>query len=85
MVKYCKRMMDSLDSLKALIDPKLYKILQSFRDNPGKLYHLNSIAQETKVPLATTFRLVRKLVKADWITIVQVGKMKLYTLKEKKK
>lgn len=76
--------MDSLEALKGIIDHKIYKILRLFLDNKEELFHLNKISSQAKVPLASTFRIVRKLVRLNLITIVQVGKMKLYKVKRGK-
>jgi len=73
--------MSSIDVLKGVIDSKTYKILRLFLDNKDELFHLNKISQQTKVPIASVFRIVRKLARLNLITIIKVGKMKLYRLK----
>ena len=63
-----------------LVDPKIVKILRLLIANKGKHYHLQKIASDAKVPLASTFRLVNKLVKLGYIDVILVGKFKLYKL-----
>ncbi|HLD06587.1 MAG TPA: hypothetical protein VJC16_03580 [Candidatus Nanoarchaeia archaeon] len=72
--------MGAIEPLQGLIDPKVYRILQVFLANRERLYHLHSVSQEAKVPVSTTFRVVNRLLKLKLITIVPVGKMKLYRL-----
>ena len=72
--------MDSLDTIKALIDPKIYKILRLFLDNKDELFNLNVISSKTKVPIASTFRIVNKILRLNIISIVKVGRTKLYKL-----
>jgi len=72
--------MDSLDSIKALIDPKTYKILKLFLDNKDELFNLNIISSKARVPIASTFRIVNKILRLNFISIVKIGKTKLYKL-----
>ena len=66
--------------ISSLLDPKLLRIVQLFLKNPGSIYHLQKISQETKIPLGTTFRLVNKLLNKNIIVVLLVGKLKLYKL-----
>ena len=63
-----------------LVNKKVLKILDLLLRNKDKLFHLNKISEDTKVPLGTTFRLVNQLVSLDIIDVVLVGKMKIYKL-----
>ena len=69
-----------MSSLRQIIDPKLIRIIDLILKNPDKLYHLQKISQDAKVPLGTTHRLVGKLVKAGFFSTLTVGKIKLYRL-----
>lgn len=71
--------------LTGLIDPKIEKILKVFIENKEELFHLKKISAHSKVPLTTTFSLIKKLAKLDIISISKVGKLKLYKLAENKK
>ena len=61
-----------------LLDPKLHRLIQLFLNDKEGLYHLQKISTESKVPLGTTFRLMKKLVDAELVETVPVGKLKLY-------
>lgn len=65
-------------SLIKLIDPKTYKILRLFLDNKEELFHLYKISSRVKVPIASTFRIAKRLIRLNIINIIQVGKFKLY-------
>jgi len=68
-----------------LINKKVLKILDLLLRNKDKLFHLNKISDETKVPLGSTFRLVNQLVSLDIIDVIVVGKMKIYKLADNEK
>jgi len=68
-----------------LIEPKIVKILRLLTANPGKHYHLQKIASDAKVPIASTFRIVRRLAKLGYINSIVIGKFKIYKLAENKK
>lgn len=74
--------MSGLRALSRLLDPKLKSILDVFLQKKGQLFHLKKLSEESNVPLATTFRLVSKLVKEGFLDITKVGKIKLYKIKE---
>ena len=66
--------------IKSLLDEKILKIVQLFLNNPDKIYHLQQISKESKVPTGTTFRIIKQLSKSKIIKIIKVGKLKLYQL-----
>ncbi len=72
-------------SIVDLIDKKVVAILRVLIHHPNELYHLQKISQSAKVPLGTTFRIVNKLVKLEIVSVILVGKLKLYRLKKDKK
>ncbi len=76
-------MEDSL--LAGLIDPKIERILKVFIQNKEQLFHLKKISSQSKVPLTTTFSIIKKLARLDIIKISKIGKLKLYKLAENKK
>jgi len=71
--------------LSGLIDPKIEKILKVFIQNKEQLFHLKKISSQSKVPLTTTFSIIKKLARLDIIKISKIGKLKLYKLAENKK
>ena len=83
LIGHCSVLMSGLRALTQLLDSKLKNILDVFLQNKGQLFHLKKLSEESKVPLATTFRLVSKLVGSGFLDITLVGKIKLYKIKEK--
>lgn len=68
-----------------LIDAKLLKILDLLLKNKDKYFHLHKIAQETKVPVSTVFRIVKKLVRLNLIEQTIIGKIKIYKIAHNQK
>ena len=68
-----------------LINRKVLKILDLLLRNKGKLFHLNKISEDTKVPLGSTFRLVNQLVALGLLDVIVVGKMKIYRIADNEK
>ena len=66
--------------LEGLVEPKVLAIFSTFLLNPQKLYHLNSLAQSSKVPVSSTFRIIHKLVKNNFVEEIKVGKVSIYKL-----
>jgi len=60
-----------------ILDPKVLRIIRVFlRSN--KLFHLQTISSESKVPMGSTHRLMPKIVKTGLVDVLTVGKSKLY-------
>ncbi len=74
-----------LKALSGLIDKKVEKILKLFFENKKELFHINSVSKRSNVPLATTFRIIKRLVNLEIITAVEVGKFKIYKLNANEK
>ncbi|MEM3373996.1 MAG: hypothetical protein QXE31_02125 [Candidatus Woesearchaeota archaeon] len=74
-----------MNFLSGLIDKKTEKIINIFLKNPNEFYHINKVSIESKVPLSTTFRIINKLVKNDFLEIKYISKFKIYKLKENEK
>jgi DNA-binding IclR family transcriptional regulator len=68
-----------------LVDRKIVRILEILVAKPKDFYHIQKLSSEAKVPLSSTFRIVNKLVKLDYIEIQKIGKFKIYTLKQNEK
>jgi hypothetical protein len=62
----------------ALIDPKIIRIIGLFLEKEEELFHLQKISKEAKVPLGSTFRLMKKIAGTGLVDTITVGKTKLY-------
>lgn len=67
-------------TIEKLVEPKLLKILRLFIGS-DELFHLNKIADRSKVPIGTAFRIMKKLREAGVVEVIVVGKIKLYRAK----
>lgn len=65
-------------SLQKIIDRKILRLVQLFLNRDEELFHLQKISTEAKVPIGTTFRLIKKLATSGLVETVRVGKIKLY-------
>lgn len=64
--------------LEELFDKKTLSVLRLFSTNPEKQYYLREVAKATRVPIATVFRIVRKLVTMDVLQEIKIKKFKIY-------
>ncbi len=71
--------------LEGLMDKKIENVLNVFIKNKGELFHLQKISQQSKVPIASSFRLMKRLTNAGFVTVIRIGKFKVYKLAENKK
>lgn len=74
-----------MDLFKGLIDDKVLKVLKIFTKEPDQFFHINKVAKEAKVPLATTFRIINSLAKNSLLDIQKISKFKIYKLAKNKK
>jgi DNA-binding IclR family transcriptional regulator len=68
-----------------LVDKKIVRILSILIAKPKDFYHIQKLSAESKVPLSSTFRIINKLVRLDYIEIQKIGKFKIYKLKHNEK
>lgn len=68
--------------LSGLIDQNLLKVLKSFINNADQQFYLRELAKKAKVPAATTYRVLKELLKLELITEHKVKKFKFYSLHE---
>jgi hypothetical protein len=61
------------------------KILLLFVGKPEEFYHINKVAADTGVPVATTFRIMKRLVSQDVIETKAISKFKIYRLARNEK
>jgi len=74
-----------MEILKDLFDEKIIAIINLFIKNPGKRYTLTDIANLTKVNVATTFRILNKMVSKGFLKTSLIGKVKIYQLERNEK
>lgn len=74
-----------MDALEGIVDDKTLRILDLFMKNPEKLYHINKVSKDSKVPLATTFRIIKRLNSNDIIESVEISKFRIYKLSQNRK
>ena len=72
--------MTQADILEQLFDDKILRILRIFYQDPNQQLYLREIAKKTRVPPASTFRIIQKLVDLKIITQQAIKKFKLYKL-----
>ena len=66
--------------IRHLIDRKTLNILDLLLKNQTKYSHLSEISKHSKIPLASTFRIVNQLVSLGIIDVTVIGKMKIYRI-----
>jgi len=70
----------SIDLLAGLLDEKLIRIMKVFIKNSDKKFYLSEIAKISKVNPASTFRILNKLVKEEFVKAAVIGKVRMYKL-----
>ena len=73
------------DVLYGLVDKKIRSILSVFIKNKGELFHLQKISKLSNVPIASSFRIVRRLVSLGFVSVIRINKFKVYKLSDSKK
>ena len=68
--------------LEGLVEKKTLAIFSTLASNPGKLFHLNSLAKEAKIPISSTARIIKRLVKSNFAVEVKIGKLSVYKISE---
>ena len=74
--------MENVKILEGLFDNKKLAVLRLFLQNKERQFYLREIAKETKVPIATTFRIIGRLVKLELVSQLKINKFKLYKIAE---
>jgi hypothetical protein len=74
--------MGKLYLLERLFDDKLISVLRLFLDNPDQEFYLREISRESRVPVATTFRILKKLRELEIIRENHIKKFRIYSLIE---
>jgi hypothetical protein len=74
-----------MNFFKGLIDDKILRVLSLFLKNQEEYYHINKVSEDSKVPLATTFRIMNMLLKNEIIEYRSISKFKIYKLSKNEK
>jgi hypothetical protein len=74
-----------MNLFKGLIDEKTHRVLSLFIKNPEEYYHINKASEDSKVPLATTFRIIGMLSDNGIIEHKSISKFKIYRLSKNQK
>ncbi|MBU0907310.1 MAG: hypothetical protein KKE05_04085 [Nanoarchaeota archaeon] len=77
--------MKKSDVLRELFDEKIIKIINIFLEEPEKHFSLTQTSSVAKVNVATTLRILDRLVKKEIVEITFMGKSKFYKLKQGEK
>ncbi len=74
--------MNYKESIIGLIDDKIIKIIKFMIKHPNKEYCLNEIASNSKVPIATTHRILKKLIKLNIISFQKIKTLRIYKIND---
>lgn len=77
--------MKEIDVLRELFDRKVISVVNVFLEYPERHFSLSEVSNMAKVHIATTFRVLNKLMEKDFVRIVLIGKSKFYQLKRGEK
>ena len=77
--------MESQKILEGLFDKKMLTILKLFLKKKDQQFYLKEISKQTKVPLATTHRILNKLLELEIIDKTKIKHLKIYKLAENEK
>ena len=77
--------MADLDFLESLFDKKLVNILRIFFQFDEKKFYLKEVSDSSKVSIATTHRILTRLVKLGILTEIKISKFKVYQLAKNEK
>ncbi len=77
-----KTTMNFKESILGLMDFKTVAVLGVFIKNPTKEYCLNEVAEASGVPIATTHRILRRLIKQNLVGFNKIKSLRLYMLNE---
>ena len=77
-------MMEPSEIMENLFDIKIVKILKFFLKNDNGHYYLREISRNTRVSVASTYRILNKLVELTILEINEIKTAKLYSLSNNK-
>ena len=76
--------MEDIKILEGLFDKKILKIIKFFLMNKDKEFYLQEISNQVNVPIATVFRMIKKLKELKIIDEIKIKKFKLYKCADNK-
>jgi len=82
---YISQIMESQKILEGLFDKKMLTILKLFLKKKDQQFYLKEISKQTKVPLATTHRILNKLLDSEIIDRTKIKHLKIYKLSDNEK
>ncbi len=71
--------------LEGIVDKKINSILGVFIKNKDELFHLQKISKLSNVPIASSFRIVKRLVRLGFVAVIKIDKFKVYRLGDNRK
>ena len=74
--------MNFKESILGLMDSKTVAVLGVFIKNPTNEYCLNEVTGASKVPIATTHRILRRLIKQNLVGFNKIKSLRLYKLND---
>lgn len=74
--------MENIELLEGLFDNKIINIISLLLQSREKQFYLREISKDSKVPIATTFRILQKLIKLKIVKTIKVSRFKLYQVEE---
>lgn len=77
--------METVEILEQLFDTKMLAVLKHFINNEKKQFYLREVAKSTRLPPATTYRILGKLIKLNILKKEEIKNLKLYHLEDNKK
>ncbi len=82
---YILQIMDSQKILEGLFDKKMLTVLKLFLKKKDQQFYLKEISKQTRVSLATTYRILNKLTELEIIEKTKIKHLKIYKLAENEK
>ncbi|MFC2135664.1 hypothetical protein ACFLTH_13700 [Bacteroidota bacterium] len=76
--------MEKKELLEKLFDEKKLQIMQFFFSNPEEDFYIREVSKKTKIPVATTFRIIYSLKELEIIKEFKIKKFKVYRLNKTK-
>ena len=70
--------MEDVKILEGLFDKKILKVIKFFLVNKDKEFYLQEISNLVDVPIATVFRLIKKLKELKIVEEIKIKKFKIY-------
>lgn len=68
--------------IRYLVEEKTLKILDLLLKNKQKQFHLSNISEQSKIPIASTFRIINRLVSLKIVDVTVIGKLKIYKISD---